>query len=72
MSFSMPRSWYEPPDGPDDNAWRYVRCPQCGVVAHQPIVDDTAHCPCWDIYDDEYGAGYRDDCPCPFHGEEDG
>jgi hypothetical protein len=67
-TFAVPPGWYEPPTEPDDNAWRYVRCPQCGtVVAHQPIPDDEKHCPCWEIYDDEYGVGYRDDCPCPCH-----
>jgi hypothetical protein len=69
--FALPRSWYEPPDEPDDNLWRYVRCPQCGVVAHDPSEngDDQAHCPCWETYDDEYGVGWRDDCECPCHGD---
>lgn len=56
------------PTEPDDNAWRYVRCPKCGTVAHQPIAEDERHCPCWEIFDDEYGVGFRDDCPCPCHG----
>jgi hypothetical protein len=55
------------PTEPDDNAWRYVRCPQCGTVAHQPIPEDEWHCPCGPNYDDEYGTGYRRDCPCPCH-----
>lgn len=68
--FALPRSWYEPPDEPDDSSWIYVNCPKCGVVSHQPNSDDTAHCPCREVYDDEYGTGFRDDCPCECHGED--
>jgi hypothetical protein len=71
VTFALPRGWFEPPTEPDDSAWRYVRCPQCGTVAHAPIRDDEKHCPCYPPFDDEYGTGYRDSCPCPCHGGDE-
>lgn len=45
-----------------------MTCPDCGKVAHIPIPEDEAHCPCNEWYDIEpYFGGHAPTCPCPCH-----
>jgi hypothetical protein len=44
-----------------------VECGSCGTVVHQMLLEDESHCPCWGIYDDEFGAGWREECECLCH-----
>jgi hypothetical protein len=50
-----------------DGVEQTVECEKCGEVEHQQIPEDTAHCPCHSIYDEEFGVGWRDECKCPCH-----